>query len=450
MIDSLLMKLYDISTEQALIGSILIEGKLFEEIIGILDETDFYKESHQIIFSTISKLFKKNKGIDLVILTEELNKTNLLEKIGGVTYLTNLINSVPTTANLHHYVKITKDYSYKRTVLSKINKFKTENIDAQKLVEDIVNIPKYEEIKEKSSKDIILETIDDAQRGTDFQFGETFEDINKIIGGVDRGDLIVIGGFSSNGKSSLAVNFAIDFCQDEKRVLFCTLEMPPKAVMRRILAHNNRINTMRFRIKNGLTEEDKSKIKTNIDIIDKIWNYNCIQVYTVPDIIRAVNKYKPEILLIDYLQNISGDDNLSFYAKRTKHVMEIQRLAREQNITIFLLSQFNRPQDGKIGRPHNSNLRDSGAIEERADIIFLIYWERKLRMESLYRQDGEDPEYMEINVTKSKDGMTGGLGYNFYPEYHRLLSPDKDDKQPIIYKKAKEISGEYYKRNQEN
>ena len=860
MIDSLLMKLYDISTEQALIGSILIEGKLFEEIIGILDETDFYKESHQIIFSTISKLFKENKGIDLVILTEELNKTNLLEKIGGVTYLTNLINSVPTTANLHHYVKITKDYSYKRTVLSKINKFKTENIDAQKLVEDIVNIPKYEEIKEKTNKDIILETMDDAQRGMDFRFGETFEDINNIIGGVDKGDLIIVGGYASNGKcfgkntkvvmysgklkkvqnvkvgdllmgidstprkvlslhsgidkmyivkqykglnyiangnhiltlrksdyarktkkylrkngnfqrpnglyssydnitnisidefiqksnpfkknflgyrtgvefpskkvkiapyflgiflgdgsssktaittadkeisdylyqhavkldlrlsvsgkkdskaktyrfakkntkanieicskkiyknkkwleniylkkelsslkigklckvnyvtilnwlkkynikrrpsaeknelekrfikynlidnkhipddylyntrkirlrvlaglidtdgytngngyeiiqknkilsyqiyylasslgfrcsinkrecsiksigfkgiyyrisingevynipikierkkikpykqkrnpyttglkikykgvgkyygftldgdglflledftvlhnSSLAINFAIDFCQEEKNVLYCTFEMSPKAIMRRILAHNNWINTMHFRKKGGLTEEDKDKIKTNIDIIDGVWNYNCVKVYTITDIKRAINHHKPDICFIDYLQNISGDDNLSFYAKRTKHVMEIQRLAREQNITIFLLSQFNRPQDGKIGRPHNNSLRDSGAIEERADIIFLIYWERKLRQENLYRQDGDDPEYIEISITKSKDGLTGGLGYNFYPEYHQFLSPDKDDKEPIIYKKAKEVSGEYYKRN---
>ena len=439
------MKLYDLSTEQVVIGCVLIEGnKLFEEIVGILNEEDFYKIDNQRCYKVLQDMYKKKIPIDLATVAEYISKVGAQSGV-SVTYIMHCINAVPTTANLHYYVKIVKDYSYKRAVLYKIDKFKIDEMDVQELVEDIVSIPKYEEVKAKSNKDIILETINDAQRGTDFQFSETFEDINKIIGGVDRGDLIIVGGYPSNGKSSLMINFAIDFCLDEKKVLICTLEMPPKAVMRRILAHNNWINTMHFREKSGLTEEDKSKIKANIEIIDKVWDYSCVRVYTIPDIIRAVNKYKPEIVFIDYLQNISGDDELSFYAKRTKHVMEIQRLARERSVVTFLLSQFNRPQEGKIYRPHNNNLRDSGAIEERADIIFLIYWERKLKMESLYRRDGDPPEYMEVNITKSKDGATGGLGYNFYPEYHRWVNPGGDDKEPIIYKKAKEISGEYYK-----
>jgi len=451
MIDNPEIKLYDISTEQAILGSLLLEGnKLFESVIGILDKNDFYKKSHQTIFGTISKSFEKNKGIDLVTITERLNEADSLEKIGGVTYLTQLANSVPTTTNLPHYVKIIKDYSYKRAILFKINTFKDKGINAQKLVEDIVNIPKYEEIKEKTNKDIILETMDDAQRGMDFRFPDNFGKINDIMGGLDRGDLAIIGGYPSNGKSSLMAELVIGYANMDFKVLVCTLEMSAKANMRRILANMNKINTMKFR-KNLLTDLDKEKIKAVIPIVDKAWNYNCVRVYTIEDIIRVTNKYNPDILFIDYLQNISEpNQRLNRYEQATRHTLQIQKLTKEKNILTFLLSQFNRPLEGKIHRPHNNNLRDSGAIEERADAIFLIYWERKLRMENLYRQDGDDPEYVEVNITKSKDGATGGLNYNYYPEYHRWVDPDDDDKEPIIYKKAKEVSGEYYKRNQEN
>jgi len=111
-------------------------------------------------------------------------------------------------------------------------------------------------------------------------------------------------------------------------------------------------------------------------------------------------------------------------------------MTKEKNITTFLLSQFHRPQEGRIRRPRNNDFRDSGAIEERADIILLLYWERKIRMESLFRKDDEDPEYSEINLTKSKDGATGGLAYNFYPEFHRWIEPEDDNKEPIRYRKA--------------
>ena len=435
-----MIKLYDESIEKSIIGSIVSEGnKLLEEIIGILEDKDFYKTENQKCYEILQDIYRKNIPIDLATIAEYLDKNKITADV-TLTYLTHCMNMVPNIANLHYYVKVIKDYSYKRTVLKKINDFQIDKTDTQQLVEDIVNIPKYEEVKEKSNKEIILETIDDAQKGTDFRFGETFEDINSTIGGIDKGDLIIIGGYPSNGKSSLMVNFAVDFCQDEKKVLICTLEMPPKAIMRRILAHNNWINTKHFRDKNGLTEDDKKKIKSNIEIIDKIWTYNCVRTYTIPDIIRAISKYKPDVVFIDFLQSIGGDDDLSYYAQRTKHVMEIQRLAKQHNATIFLLSQFNRPQDGKIVRPHNNNLRDSGAIEERADIIFLIYWERKLKMESLYRRDGDNPEYIELNITKNRDGETGGLKYNFYPEYHRWTNPEEDNKEPIMYNKAEEVS----------
>lgn len=442
--DGLMTKLYDISMEQIVIGCIVIEGnKLFEEVIGILNGGDFYKSDNQKCYKILQDMYQKRIPIDLATVAEYFDKN----KVRGVSfvYVTHCVNAVPTTKNLHYYVKVVKDYSYRRTVLQKINKFKMDETDTKQLVEEISSILKYEEVKEKSNREIMLETIEDANRGMDFKFPENFDDINGIIGGLDRGDLVIIGGYPSNGKSSLMTELVVGFCNLGYKVLVTTLEMSPKANMRRLEANMNKINTMKFRT-NSLTELDTEKIKATIPIVNDVWGYNCVRVYTIADIIRATNKFEPDILFIDYLQNISEPhEKLRLYEKATKHTLQIQQFTKEKNIVTFLLSQFHRPQEGQIHRPHNSDLRDSGAIEERADIIFLIYWERKLKMESLYRVDGDAPEYMEVNITKSKDGATGGLGYNFYPEYHRWISPDSDDKEPIIYKKAREVSGEYYK-----
>lgn len=426
-------------TEKVVIGSILIEGsRFFEEVNNILYPEDFCVSECRIIFKIFINLYDNKIPIDLVSVT----KYFVEKKIDKVTilFLRQTMDSVPTTANFHYYVKVIKDYAYKREVFKKVNDFKMDKITAEKLIQEICLVPKYEEIKEKTNKEIMLETIQDANRGMNFEFPENFRKINQLIGGIDRGDLIVIGGYPSSGKSSLMTNLVVGFANEgEYKVLVSTLEMSPKANMRRIEAHTCWINTMRFKTK-SLTDDDKEKIKANISIINDTWKYNCVRVYTTADIVRAVNKYKPDILFIDYLQNISGDDNLSLYAKTTKHTLEIQRLTKKSNIATFLLSQFHRPQEGKVRRPYNNDFRDSGAIEERADIIFLIYWERKLKMQSLFRRDGDAPEYVELNITKSKDGVTGGLYYKFYPEYHRWVDPEDEKKEPIKYKKAKEVS----------
>ncbi|MBA7534342.1 Replicative DNA helicase [subsurface metagenome] len=436
------MKLYNVGNEQIIIGCIILGGnKILEEMIGIVNEEDFSKEDNKYCYRLLKAMYKKNIPIDLATATEYISTEKLIEYV-NVTYLSHCMMAVPTIENLTYYIKILKDYSYKRAMLYEIGKFKDDQIDPEKLMKRIINIPKYEEIKEKSNKEIMLETIEDANRGMDFEFPENFRSIKGLIGGIDRGNLVVIGGYPSNGKSSLMINLAYGFVNElQYKVLITTIgEMSPKENMRRIEAIALEINTMKFKTK-SLTEKDQGMIKAMIPHINEFWKYNCVRAYTMSDIVRAVNKYEPDILFIDYLQNISGDDALSLYAKRTKHTLEIQRLTKEKNITTFLLSQFHRPPEGRIRRPYNNDFRDSGVIEERADIIFLIYWERKLKMENLLRKDGDAPEFMELNLTKSKDGATGGLSYNYYPEYHKWIDPRDEEKQEAIrYKKAKEIS----------
>lgn len=440
-----LMRIYNLEIEQIVIGCVLQGGnKIFEEITGIIDEKDFYKTDNQHCYKILSAMYRKNIPIDLSTIAEYLNTHKMLGYV-DITYMINCMHTVPTIENLTYYVKTLKDYSYKRQVLNEIGKFKADQIRPEELMKNIIGISRYEEIKEKTNKEIMLETIEDANKGMDFKFPENFRSINKLIGGVDRGNLIIIGGYPSNGKSSLAINLAYGFVNEmEYRILFLTVgEMSPKENMRRIEAMALKINTMKFKTQ-SLTEDDLVKIKAMMSHVDEYWKYNCIRAYNTEGIIRAVNKYEPDILFIDYLQNIAGDDSLSLYAKRTKNTLDIQKLTKEKNITTFLLSQFHRPQDGRIRRPYNSDFRDSGAIEERADIIFLIYWERKLRMESLLRKDGDKPEFAELNLTKSKDGATGSLSYNLYPEYHHWVDPRDDDNEPIVYQKASRGYEDYH------
>lgn len=429
------MILHNLDCEKSVIGSILIEGtKLFEEARNILYPDDFYNADCKMTFKVFVNLYAQKIPIDIATVGKYLAE----KKIAKILFLEQAMISIPTTANFHYYTKVVKDYAYKREVFKRIEDFRTDKITAEKLTQEICDIPKYEEIKEKSNKEIMLETIEDANRGMDFEIPENFRSINGLIGGIDRGNLVVIGGYPSNGKSSLMINLAYGFVNElGYKVLITTIgEMSPKENMRRIEAIALKINTTKFKTK-SLTEEEQEEIKAMIPHIDKFWKYNCMRVYTTSDIVRVVNKYQPDILFIDYLQNISGDDDLSLYAKRTKHTLEIQRLTKEKNIVTFLLSQFHRPPEGRIRKPHNNDFRDSGVIEERADIIFLIYWERKLKMESLLRKDGDKPEFMELNITKSKDGATGSLSYNFYPEYHHWIDPRDEDREAIRYKKAK-------------
>lgn len=441
---NLTTNLSSINMEQIIIGCILTGGnKIMEDTRGILELGDFYHKENRYSYKALNDMYKKNIPIDLATIADYIAKEKLIDYI-NVTYFTKCMETVPTIKNLEYYLKTLKDFSYKRAMAQEIGKFGSDDIDADAFLKKICSIPKYIEIKEKSNKEIMLETIEDANLGMDFEFPENFRSINGLIGGLDKGNFVVIGGYPSTGKSSLMVNLAYGFVNEMGyKVLILTAgEMSPKENMRRIEALALGINTTKFKTK-SLTEGEQTRIKAMIPHIDKFWKYNCVRVYTIDDIIRAVNKYKPDILFIDYLQNISGDDKLSLYAKRTKHTLEIQKLTKEKSMVTFLISQFHRPQEGRIRRPYNSDFRDSGAIEERADIIFLIYWERKLKMENLLRKGGEAPEYMELNITKSKDGATGGLSYNFYPEYHRWVDPrDEEGVEAIKYKKAKETSKE--------
>lgn len=431
--------------EKVVIGCIILKGSLYEKVIGKITLTDFTRITYKEIFKIFDILYKNKIKIDIITVSDYAYKNNILD--AGLGHLTDIQNSVPTVEAINQYLRLLKNYTYNRTILQATEEFKLGKITAEKLTEVVSNTRLPYEIKKETNEDIILKTLQEAEKGTDFKFPENFEGINKITGGFDRGDLIIIGGYPSNGKSSMCVDLTKGFCNEmEYSVLFITLEMSVQANMRRILANTQKINTMRFRY-GTLHDEDKEKIKNMIPTINNIWKYNCVRAYAMPDVIRAMSEYQPDIVIIDYLQNIADPENLSEYARLTKFTLQIQQMARKKNVATILLSQFHRPQEGKIREPRNNDFRGSGSIEERAEMIFLLYWERKLKMESLSRKDNDAPEYMIIDITKNKDGETGRVEMKFYPEYHRWVNWDdeKDGNKVIMYKKAIDTSKEAFK-----
>lgn len=432
--------------EKVVIGCILSKGDLFEKIIGEITINDFTQIIYRKIFKIFDILYKDGIEIDVITVSDYAYKNNMLEAC--MTALVDIEDSVPTVAAIWQYIKLLKNYTYNRTILQATEKFRLGEITAEKLENIVSNTKLPCEVKKETNEDIILKTLEDAERGTDFKFPENFEGLNNITGGFDRGDLIIVGGYPSNGKTSFANDLTVGFCGElGYNILVITLEMSVRANMRRILANTQKINTMKFR--HGILDnDDKGKIKAMIPQINNIWKYNCIRAYTMPDIIRAISEYQPDIVIIDYLQNIADPENLSEYARLTKFTLQIQQIGRAKNVGTILLSQFHRPQEGKVREPRNNDFRGSGSIEERAEIIFLLYWERKLKMESLSRGEDEDPEYMIINVTKNKDGETGRVEMKYYPEYHRWVNwHDEGNKREVIkYINAKKKSKEDFEK----
>ncbi|GAI75250.1 unnamed protein product, partial [marine sediment metagenome] len=288
--------------EKAIIGSILLKGGLYEKVMGRLSIGDFTDVLYQKIWNIFGKFYEKQEPIDIISIDDYAYR----HEISGVKLGT--LKDIQADVShrkvpVDQYVKRLKHWTYDRALLRFTKEFISGKITGDKLREELNNIKPLSEIKKETIEDIILATIADAEKGTDFKFPDNFEGLNEITGGFDRGDLIIIGGYPSSGKSSMATDLTCGFCDElGYSVLFITLEMSVKANMRRIEACMKRINTMKFR-RGVLDKEDKERIKEMIPLLSDIWNYNCIRAYNMQDIITAEIEYQPDIVVIDYLQN---------------------------------------------------------------------------------------------------------------------------------------------------
>jgi len=425
----------NISAEQAALGSMLLQEEAILHSIDILKPEDFYQKSHQIIFQCILDLFEKSRGVDLVTLTEELNRKNLLEKIGGVTYLTNLINSVPTAANIEYYIKIIEEKSILRNLINNTTKIISmayeEKEDAKILLDKAEHL--VFEISERNIrqsfvpiKEIIqdsYEKIEDLYHREEFITGvpSGYEELDDITTGFQPSELIVVAGRPGMGKSAFCMNIAqyISIYKNIPVAIF-SLEMSKSQLVQRMLCSEARIDAHSLR-KGRLAEADwaplsmaAGRLSSSSIFIDDTAGISCLEIRAKARRLKA--QCSLGLVIVDYLQLMQTAGKIE---NRQQEISEISRslksLARELNVPVVAVSQLSRAVEQRIERrPRLSDLRESGAIEQDADLVIFIY------REEYYRPKTEKKGIAEIIISKQRNGPTGKVELTFIKEYAKF------------------------------
>lgn len=426
-----------IEAEIAILGSMLIEEEAIGKAIEIIDENSFYKEAHRIIYKTIIELFSRNSAVDLVTLIEELKKKGQLDEVGGAPYITSLTSSIPTAANIEHYAKIVKEKSIIRQLITHATEIvqdcyeSTSAADkildkAERLVFEITS----KKIEQRSSvllKDIIkdsIETIDNLYQRKENITGvpTSFHELDVMTAGLQASDLIVVAGRPSMGKSALATCI-VEYAGivEKLPVAFFSLEMSKEQLVQRMLCSHARVNAHRVRT-GFLSQADwprlvnaAGKLSEAPIYIDDTPSISVLELRAKARRLKA--QYDIKLIILDYLQLMQGSSRSE---NRQQEISEISRalkaLARELNVPIIAVSQLSRAVEQRADhRPQLSDLRESGAIEQDADVVILL-----LREEYYNPQLEAKKGLAELIIAKQRNGPVGTLNLAFISEYTRF------------------------------
>ena len=425
----------NISAEQAALGSMLLQEDAVLRGVDILRPEDFYKKSHQIIFKCILELFEKSRGVDLVTLTEELNRINLLEDIGGVTYLTNLINSVPTAANIEYYIKIIEEKSILRNLIISATKIISmgyeEKEDAKILLDKAEHL--IFEVSERNLgqsfvpiKEILqdsFEKIESLYHRGEFITGvpSGFDEFDDITTGFQPSELIVIAGRPGMGKTAFCMTIAQYIAVSKSiPVALFSLEMSKSQLVQRMLCSEARVDAHNLR-KGRLAESDwptlsmaAGRLASAPIFIDDTAGISCLEIKAKARRLKA--QHNLGLVIIDYLQLISSSGRVE---NRQQEISEISRslkgLARELNVPVIAVSQLSRAvEQRERKRPRLSDLRESGAIEQDADLVVFLY------REEYYKPKTERKGIAEVIISKQRNGPTGQIDLAFVKEYAKF------------------------------
>ena len=428
----------NIEAEMAVLGSMLLEEDAIADVIETLNDRCFYKENHKSIYRAILSLYNGNKAVDLITLTEQLRRENNLESTGGAAYLTELANVVPTAANVMHYAKIVKEKFLLRQLITTATGIVTEGYDADQEVGVLLDkaekqIFEIANAKIKSGfvavKELIknsIETIEKLyQKKTQVTGISTgYQDLDKITAGLQPSDLIIVAGRPSMGKSSLICGFAEHAAlQSKVPTAIFSLEMSKEQLVQRILCSYARVNMQNVRT-GFLAQEDwgrlvsaASKISPSPIFIDDTPGINVLELRAKARRLKA--QYNIGLIILDYLQLMASAG--SYAQSRQQEISDISRslkeLAREINVPLVAVSQLSRATEQREGnRPRLSDLRDSGAIEQDADLVMLLF------REEYYTPTEDNKNLAEVIIAKQRNGPVGSKRLTFVKEFSRFES----------------------------
>jgi replicative DNA helicase len=434
----------NLEAEQALLGSIMLRPDAMIEVIDLIGPSNFYSDRHKEIFKTMIELYGKNIPIDLLSVSSRLAETKKLDVVGGSTYLSDLLNSVPTSTNARHYADLIFKKSMMRNLIEAANHiqnlgYEEENElevildNVEKKIFDVTNVSGKKNFTEL--KDILGEAwdrIDTLHKSSEEMRGipTGFKDLDNLLAGMQKSDLIILAARPSMGKTALALDIARQTAVFHNNpVAIFSLEMSSHQLVDRMLAAESRVNAWALRTGRLSASEDFDRIRDALDKLSKAPIY--IDDEPGQSIIKmksAARRLKREkgikLLVVDYLQLLlsgmrGGSD--SFYQQVTEISRSLKHIARDLEVPVLALSQLSRAVESRGGRPRLSDLRDSGSIEQDADVVMFIHREDK------YNENSEKPNIAEIMVEKHRNGPTGKVELYFDDKKTTFLSMEKGD-----------------------
>ncbi|OIO10808.1 MAG: replicative DNA helicase [Elusimicrobia bacterium CG1_02_63_36] len=434
-----------LDAERAVLGSMLIEPEAVERALEILNEKSFYKDSHRKIFAAAVNMQDRGQPVDLVTMSEELKRRKSLGDVGGSSYLKELTHSVSTAAHVEHYARLVHDKAILRelitlstTIVSECHGEKEPSVLLDQAQGWIFKLTQQQQTKGfTSAKELAHQVIEDIERlqknkGDVTGVPTGLKKLDSKTAGFQKGDMIIIGARPSQGKTALALNIAAHIvlhAKEPQPVAIFSMEMSKQAIMTRFIASEARVNL--HEVRNGFFRRDRWTDLTNAAArlseaplyIEDTPGLSVLEVRSQAR--RLANELASKgqqlgIVLLDYLQLMRGSSHRS--ENRQQEVSEISRglkgLARDLNVPIVVLSQLSRRVEDKgraDARPQLSDLRESGAIEQDADVVAFIY------REGYYKRDDPTAENKaEIIIAKQRNGPTGTVELMFRPELARF------------------------------
>lgn len=419
---------FNIEAEKSVLGAILIDTDSFKAINTVKDNlapTDFYRQANKEIYSAMLEMFKKKKNIDLRTTIAELDKKRILEKVGGVSYITDLANYVPSAANVKYYADIVKENALRRNLQSKINKTMyycdAENIydGIYKAQNELLEIKAFKNDQlPDPQNDTMQAYMDIEKRCNDRQNGKMsglytgFKDLDKLTGGLQKGNLVILAARPAVGKTAFSLDVAAFVAVRNKQpVAFFSLEMSKTELYNRLFSIDGLIDSNKIRL-GSLEKEDWDKLIKSTEKFSKAPLFvDDTARLTITELRSKAQKLKAEkdikLIVLDYLQLMVADTKTENRQQEiAKITRELKLLAKELQIPIIALSQLNRETE-KQNKPMLSNLKESGAIEQDADIVMFLY---KTGTE-------EEKDIVHLYVAKHRNGALSDIKLFFHSQF---------------------------------
>jgi len=434
----------NIEAEQAVLGSLLIDKDAIVKVADILKSEDFYQEKHEIIFKAMLDVYEARDPIDLVTLKERLEKAKQIESIGGASYLSELLSIVPTASHVVSYAKVVQEKATLRRLIKAANDIMALGYRENQSLTDLLDraeqnlfsvSQKYLKEKFIPLKDVLTDAFDridllhkDKSQMRGVPTG--FKGLDRRLAGLQPSDLVIIAARPSMGKSSLALNIAQHVATEEKTpVGFFSLEMSKEQLVDRMLCAEAGIDLWKLRT-GSLDDDDFPKLGHAMGVlsdaplyIDDAANANVMEIRTKARRLQA--EHGLGLIIVDYLQLMAGTNGGGGSDNRVQEVSEISRglkgIARELDIPVIALSQLSRAVEQRQPHiPQLADLRESGSIEQDADVVMFVY------REEMYDQETERKNIADIFIKKHRNGPTGSIELFFHADQTKFSDLETD------------------------